>query len=173
MPPRNDTERLMMSVQGLPAEWFVEKEFLEGGRLRTEWREVYEHHVPTGAAIDEYLHGIQWVVDYYVGKPVDTMWYYPWHLPPLWCHLASATTWKPVLTEASEPLKPQEQLAIVLPMESWHLIRNSALRRAPALLPQFWPRKFGFMSLREVVGCGMRGRYTDSFARRLRFALKT
>jgi hypothetical protein len=43
--------------------------------------------------------------------------------------------------------RPQEQLAMVLPLESWGLIRDSGLRRLPALMPQMWPRKFGFVSL--------------------------
>ena len=176
MPPRSDAERLMMSVQGLPAQWFVEKEFLEGGRLRADWKEVYEHHVP-GGAIKEYLYGIQWVVNYYVGRPVDLMWYYPWHLPPLWTELAQeladSSTQEPVTIEAQEPLKPQEQLAIVLPMESWHLVRNAELRRAPALLPQFWPRRFGFMSLGKSWMWECEADIPILSPGRLRFALKT
>ena len=146
MPPRNDSERLMMSVQNLPVEWFVEKEFLDSGVLRADWRDVYMQHAP-GAAVAEYLYGIQWVVDYYVGRPVDKMWYYPWHLPPLWSELASSVPQEYNVVQLSEPLKPQEQLAIVLPMESWHLLRDKKLRRAPSILPQFWPTRFGFVSL--------------------------
>ena len=199
MPPRSDAERLMMSVQGLPAQWFVEKEFLEGGRLRTDWKEVYEHHVPVGA-VKEYLYGIQWVVNYYVGRPVDLMWYYPWHLPPLWSQLANSSKQVPLwsqladsskqvplwsqladsskqvpLAEAGvqEPLKPQEQLAIVLPMESWHLVRNADLRRAPALLPQFWPKRFGFMSLGKSWMWECEADIPILTPGRLRFALKT
>ena len=202
MPPRSDAERLMMSVQGLPAQWFVEKEFLEGGRLRADWKEVYEHHVP-GGAVREYLYGIQWVVNYYVGRPVDLMWYYPWHLPPLWSQLADSSKqvplWSqladsskqvplwlqlaqeladsskqvPVVIEAQEPLKPQEQLAIVLPMESWHLVRNAELRRAPALLPQFWPRRFSFMSLGKSWMWECEADIPILSPGRLRFALKT
>ena len=172
MPPRSDAERLMLSVQGLPAQWFVEKEFLEGGRLRADWREVYGHHVPA-AAVAEYLHGIQWVVDYYVGKSVDTMWYYPWHLPPTWLQLAECSTQEPIVIEAQEPLKPQEQLAIVLPMDSWHLVRSSELRRAPVLLPQFWPRAFGFMSLGKSWMWECEADIPILTPGRLRFALKT
>ena len=51
----------------------------------------------------------------------------------------------PILLEI--PLQPQEQLSIVLPLESWSLIRNPRLRGIPALAPAFWPRKFEFMSL--------------------------
>jgi len=172
MPPRTDAERLMMSVQALPTTWFVEKEFLEDGRLRADWREVYEHHAP-GLAVAEYLHGIQWVVDYYIGRPVDLMWYYPWHLPPLWSELAVTGAQEPIVIEAQEPLKPQEQLAIVLPMDSWHLVRNPALRRAPALLPQFWPSGFGFMSLGKSWMWECEADIPILTPGRLRFALKT
>jgi hypothetical protein len=199
MPPRSDAERLMMSVQGLPAQWFVEKEFLEQGALRADWKEVYEHHVP-GGAVREYLYGIQWVVNYYVGRPVDLMWYYPWHLPPLWTGLAESSKQEPLWTGlaesstqeplwtglaesstqeplclhlAQEPLKPQEQLAIVLPMDSWHLLRNAELRRAPALLPQFWPKRFGFMSLGKSWMWECEADIPILTPGRLRFALKT
>ena len=145
MPPRNDTERLMLSVQNLPVEWFVEKIFLDKGKLASNWRDIYHRHTPVDAC-SEYLYGIQWVVDYYVGKSVDTQWFYPWHLPPLWNDLVVAE-----LSVAERipqaPIQPKEQLALVLPMDSWHLIRDKKLRQAPALLPQFWPTRFGFMSM--------------------------
>ena len=146
MAARTDTERLMMSVQGLPIEWFVEKEFLDRGELSSDWQSVYHRHTPVEAC-SEYLHGIQWIVDYYIGKKVNMMWYYPWHLPPLWADL-SLYTQNMYEKEVEEPaLKPQEQLAIVLPMESWHLLRDPRLRRLPTLAPQFWPTKYGFMTL--------------------------
>ena len=145
MAPRNDTERLMMSVQNLPIEWFVEKEFIDKGQLAANWRDIYNRHTPVDAC-SEYLYGIQWIVNYYVGKPVNMMWFYPWHLPPMWCELSSM---HPVSVDISSeaPLQPQEQLALVLPMESWHLLRNKKLRKALVLVPQFWPTYFGFMSL--------------------------
>jgi 5'-3' exonuclease len=175
MPPRNDTERLMMSVQNLPVDWFVEREFLDRGALRADWKEVYEHHLHANA-VAEYLHGIQWVVDYYVGRQVDLLWYYPWHLPPLWSRLAAESSMQePLLAESSmqEPLKPQEQLAIVLPLESWHLVRNPTLRRVPNTLPQFWPNKFGFMSLGKSWMWECEADIPILSPGRLRFAVKT
>jgi 5'-3' exonuclease len=74
---------------------------------------------------------------------------------------------------AQEPLKPQEQLAIVLPMDSWHLLRNAELRRAPALLPQFWPKRFGFMSLGKSWMWECEADIPILTPGRLRFALKT
>jgi 5'-3' exonuclease len=88
--------------------------------------------------------------------------------------LAESSTQGPLwLQLAQEPLKPQEQLAIVLPMDSWHLLRNAELRRAPALLPQFWPKRFGFMSLGKSWMWECEADIPILTPGRLRFALKT
>jgi hypothetical protein len=39
-------------------------------------------------------------------------------------------------------VKPQEQLAMVLPLESYWLIRDKKLRELPKLAPQLWPSSF-------------------------------
>lgn len=146
MNPRNDTERMMEAVQKLPLEWFVEKEFLSSdGGLLTEWRDVYKVHAPMEAS-SEYIRGIQWILDYYCGKTVDFMWFYPWHLPPLWSDILMSPLFVSSTARTSVPIQPEEQLAMVLPMESWHLIRNRSLRQLPASLPQFWPSSFEFVS---------------------------
>ena len=41
----------------------------------------------------------------------------------------------------------QEQLAMVLPMDSWWLVRDSGLRGPPERLPAYWPKRFGFFSV--------------------------
>ena len=48
---------------------------------------------------------------------------------------------------AQTPLKAQEQLTLVLPLESWWLIRDPALKGVPERLPHFWPAEFGFSTL--------------------------
>jgi hypothetical protein len=53
----------------------------------------------------------------------------------------------PIELYVREEIKPQEQLAIVLPIESWHLLRNPVLRKLPSAMPHMWPRQFGFVSL--------------------------
>ena len=35
---------------------------------------------------------------------------------------------------------------MVLPLESWDLVRNPSLRKLPSLAPQFWPLEFSFFS---------------------------
>lgn len=145
MNPRNDTERLMQSVQILPIMWFEEKKFIDNGKLSVDWRGIYHSYTPP-EAVGAYLHGLQWILDYYSGKYVNTLWFYPWHLPPTWIDLVE-TSASAIVEEATFALKPQEQLALVLPMESWHLIRDKKLRKLPILLPQFWPHSFQFHTL--------------------------
>ena len=142
MNPRNDTERLMSPIQKLPLDWFKESIFLDG----KHWQEVYKSFVPE-EAVHEYMYGLQWIFDYYMGKDVNRFWFYPWHLPPLWKWLAETETFLPILVEEARPLIPEEQLALVLPMESWHLVQNKGLRMLPVVLPQYFPRAFGFETL--------------------------
>ena len=90
------------------------------------------------------------MVDYYAGKPVSMTWCYPWNVPPTWSDLRAWILKKDIATidapEVSSPVAPQEQLAMVLPLESWWLIRDSKLRGIPSAAPQFWPKQFGFFS---------------------------
>lgn len=128
---------------------------LEDGRswqLKKGWKRVYYDSwfkgVRMSDLVKEYYTGLNWVLNYYTGQaPVSYDWYYPWNLPALWVDLAgngatvagSRDGWKPALGERL--LKPQEQLAAVLPLESWWLVRDPAIRKLPALAPAFWPKK--------------------------------
>jgi 5'-3' exonuclease len=47
--------------------------------------------------------------------------------------------------EGGQP-KPQEQLSMVLPLESWWLIRDPALRSMPYKAPQYWPMSYKLFS---------------------------
>jgi hypothetical protein len=51
-------------------------------------------------------------------------------------HFENATGWKQA---AEEPIKAQEQLAMVLPYGSWWLIRDKELKTLPYKAPQYWP----------------------------------
>lgn len=144
MKARSEAEALMMPVQCLPLEWMEENRFLESGRLSPRWREIYD--LPS-EAVGEYLYGLQWIIRYYQGKPVNLHWFYPWHLAPLWETAAAAVVVAPVEVAAQGQIKPQEQLAMVLPLESWYLLRDPLLRTLPSKMPQFWPHSFGFVSL--------------------------
>jgi len=141
--------------EALPLAWDVEKILVGPRGLLADWRKSYWGWIhPEGfAAVDkicsEYVFGCQWVLDYYVGKEVNKFWLFPAWIPPLWSDLASFLE-KGLVFECSassvRPIQPEEQLAMVLPLESWDLVRTPALRRLPALAPQMWPKEFSFFS---------------------------
>jgi len=157
MPPKTDRERLMMHVEGLPLEWAAETAlWSKTGGLRPDWRTVYQRQwlkeAGAGQVCCDYMSGLQWIMYYYLGKPVSYSWYFPWNLPPLWSDLVEAFAAVPAGTplEApppSQPVAPQEQLAMVLPMDSWWLVRSTRLRGLPGRAPVFWPAGFGFFSV--------------------------
>lgn len=143
-PPRSESEKAMIPVQNLPHVWFVEKCLGTETELVDGWRDIYRKWTPVRAA-SYYRYGHQWILDYYMGRVVNTNWYFPWHLPPLMSDVLNGVYEEPVLA-TDEPPRPQEQLALVLPIESWHLIRDPSLRQLPVKIPQMWPSRFGFFS---------------------------
>ena len=147
----------------------VEQDFFGSSAITASlvpyWRRIYyENHVDRNssaltsrpASIKYYIEGLNWIRAYYLGEPVSYAWYYPYSLPPLWADLRdtqldnlnvttmTATT-DTVATNGSIPL-PQEQLALVLPLESWSLIREKTLRQLPMKIPQYWPSNYTLFS---------------------------
>lgn len=168
--PRTPAEQVMMPVQNLPLEWAAEKGMWNRstGGLEEDWREAYYSYRTPFTVTDgdvrgrclEWCRGLQWILDYYTGQaPVDREWMFAWSYPPLWRDLAitveSLDTLPSVSSDARLPLKPQEQLALVLPRESWWLIRDSGLVGLPSKAPVFWPSSFEFVSLgrRQLWEC--------------------
>ncbi len=154
-PPRNDRERAMVGVQNLPLEWAEEGAlWRRGAGLVRGWRGIYRGRWLRGAEAEqvcgEYMRGLQWILDYYLGRAVSYSWYFPWNVPPLWEELLAAFRARDgVALEApavTSPVAPAEQLAMVLPEASWRLVRDAKLRRLPALAPVYWPERFGFFS---------------------------
>jgi 5'-3' exonuclease len=151
------------ALSARPLEWSVEQEVLsikkdkEGKSiwsLQPWWINVYHEKWMGGVDIDVacayYIYGVQWIYDYYTGqKPVDLFWMYPSLLPPLWSDLYKFRNKPCVVARSSrkEPLKPQEQLALVLPFSSWALLRDKKLRELPFTYPQFWCKEFTFFSV--------------------------
>ena len=130
--------------------------------LRQGWQDVYHKQwlfCPSDSDVrkccEEYLVGLQWVLDYYTGqRQVNRTWYYPRLIPPLWCDISRFVQyWTPrePPAETEEPIKPEEQLAMVLPLQSWHHIPiKSTLRTLPSICPQFWPESFGFFTAGRI-----------------------
>ena len=145
----------MAEEEGLALKWDVEAGFLDGSKLKDDWKNIYWTFLHRSYNVDhvcqEYVKGFQWIIDYYTGKNVNTSWIFPSWLPPLWSDLAAFLDGQDIsleITDSGEPSPiPQEQLAMVLPLESWGLIRDPVLRRLPLIAPQMWPKTFGFVSV--------------------------
>jgi len=146
-------------LEGLPLEWNVEAALLVSGNVLSEkWRDVYWGWMNPSlghsyaftdrqTVCAEYFKGFQWVLDYYTGLPINTSWMFPYWIPPLWSDLSRSVCDEiPAISETSTEPTPQEQLTMVLPLQSWGLIRDPHLRRLPAIAPQMWPLSFSFFS---------------------------
>jgi len=143
----------MDASEGLPLEWKIERNMTNGKTMALNWRSQYWAFIHPQAdksvICSEYVYGVQWIIDYYTGKPVNLHWVFPSWIPPLWTDLAEWLAKKEFPKRAemyNAPIKPEEQLTMVLPLESWNLIENKNLKMVPLLAPQMWPKKFPFFS---------------------------
>jgi 5'-3' exonuclease len=119
--------------------------------LKKGWKSVY-NRLALGedsveqrkARVADFWQGWCWTLDYYQGRPVDLEWVYPAGYPPTWSDLVQHFSLPSSGQNgvAKLPLKPQEQLALVLPMRSWNLLLKTPYRNLPATIPQFWPQGF-------------------------------
>jgi len=135
----------------LPLKWNVEAELLEGTGLHAEWRKVYYRWMHPSVDIhrvcQEYVYGCQWILDYYTGKTsINVNWIFPYWIPPLWSDLSKYSGNEESSYDTSAAPTPEEQLAMVLPLASWGLIRDVGLKKAPIVFPQLWPSSFTFFS---------------------------
>ena len=137
----------------------VEEKVLGDGKggLRADWRECmlrewFGEGVSWSSICNDYTSGLQWILDYYTAqRAVAKTWIYPWSLPPAWSELSKNLDKEfqaPTVSEDS--IQPKEQLAMVLPLESWHLIRDKKLASMPTAYPHFWPKKYGFFSAGKI-----------------------
>ena len=119
--------------------------------LKKGWKSVYNRLALGEDSVEQrrlrvadFWQGWCWILDYYQGRPVDLEWVYPAGYPPTWSdlvqHFSLSLSGQNGL--AKLPLKPQEQLALVLPMRSWGLLLKTPYRNLPATIPQFWPQGF-------------------------------
>lgn len=103
---------------------------------------------------NEYLYGIQWIWAYYIGnQQICYNWCYSFSLPPLWEWIYNylSNYGLPhypgnIMVKATD-IKTVEQLALVLPLESWHLIPSCPERSLPKYAPQYYPSYFEFESI--------------------------
>lgn len=144
-------ELKMAPIYLLPCKWFVEKEIYNGDMIEG-WEEKYYETflIPNKEKIlSEYVYGLQWILDYYIGNAIDIDWYYPWMYTPLWKdvvrYLNKVTP--NIHYNTSEYIEPEQQLALVLPKQSYNLIENVNYKKFITLYPQYYPDTFGFHSL--------------------------
>ena len=81
-------------------------------------------------------------------------WFYPYSVPPLWEWLSGFLKVLPLplfpnaVRVKAEDIRPVEQLALVLPLESWELVPTGTKERMlPRLAPWFYPEAFSFESV--------------------------
>jgi len=160
--PKNDNEWKLLPIQNLPIEWADEDRLWDKNVLLDGWKSQYYTETPSLVSESditvrcrEYCMGLQWIIDYYTGQGVPSHlsqeWMYAWTYPPLWSDLLEYVKSQSNLpsppVQLGNPLQPQEQLSLVLPLESWGLIRSLYLKNLPQKVPAFWPTTFKFMSL--------------------------
>jgi len=133
-----------------------EEAFLLRGKdtLVPGWQKLYQIFFPCqerSRICSEYLYGIQWNWAYYTGRYENVCfnWYYPFTLPPLWSWLCEETCplFPGTIQVRVTDIRPVEQLAAVLPLESWGLIPPCPERSLPLLAPYWFPSSFSFHSV--------------------------
>ena len=148
----NIETELKLGENNWPLAHIEESVLLDRKQLCIGWQEKYAQFL-SGSKEEicrEYLLGIQWIWSYYTGNDVCFNWYYPHNLPPLWEWICSYLSTHPIPTLEIHirgcDIKPVEQLALVLPLESWSLLPLS-LRSLPFFAPQYYPHTFSFDSI--------------------------
>ena len=122
-------------------------------QLKDEWRTVYDKEALGGSnpadAAKVYVEALCWTFAYYRGEQVDMHWFYPWHLPP---RCETVLKWLesnqtlPIPSLKRDQIKPLEQLAMVLPQSSFHLLPTE-FSQLPTQYPYAWPTKWPLFSL--------------------------
>jgi 5'-3' exonuclease len=148
---KSEYEQKMGQTMSLPCKWYVEKEFYNNG-LKQDWQNIYYAkflHNDKKEIIDEYLKGLQWILDYYNGAEIEYDWYYPYMYTPLWKDIYDSISIdkERFSYDIQNALEPEQQLVLVLPIESYNLIQNPSYKTFPSRFPQYYPSKFGVDSL--------------------------
>lgn len=146
---KDPVDRALFLYNAEPRHWGADAALVRRGAdgrwaLVEGWETHYDRLALLGVdpahAACEYLRALAWTLAYYLGRPVDMEWYYalpnPPRVPTLLTVLVPELLVAPATTRP--PLRPIEQLAMVLPATSFHLLPPE-LRRLDALLPHAWP----------------------------------
>lgn len=63
----------------------------------------------------QYVYGLQWVVDYYSGKPINTDWWYPYEYAPLLAELAQQEIRLPIVPQPTGIRNVIDNMLLVIP----------------------------------------------------------
>jgi 5'-3' exoribonuclease 1 len=121
--------------------------------LKPNWTEIYDTHALWGSdqekAAEYYIESLTWTLGYYSGQDVDRLWFYPWPLPPRHSSILDALNKLTTLPSSYKTpqifIEPKEQLAMVLPSSSFHLL-PSEYKKLLSLYPMYWPTAWGTYS---------------------------
>ena len=147
----------------LPLKEQAEAPLIDGSgdrlHLRPDWQPRYSRLALGDSSVEliktrvaDFWRGWCWILDYYQGLPVDLEWVYPAGYPPTWRDLCSYFILPDPECRLLVPLKPKEQLALVLPLSSWGLLIKTEFRNLPGTLPQYWPQGFALETFGKRFG---------------------
>lgn len=157
---KDDSERKKAQLNNYPIYMRIKKNSAEARiDIRNpdhQWRRRYYketmHMQPTQSNIDEvcfkYLQGLVWVLTYYYKGCDSWSWYYPHHHAPsiydLNNFIANPEKWKSLKLVKGKPYKPFEQLMLVLPFKSRHLLPKGArsLMTSQSPIAQYYPEQY-------------------------------
>ena len=152
---KDPVDQALARHNDLPVSWAAERIFITPtGQLRNDWATLYDAKALLGANPADvtyaYFQSLAWNLAYYAGEPVDMTWYYAWALPPRIQSIQEGLESIQILPcprpSASTPaLQPQEQLAMVLPICSFHLLPKR-FHGLPHKYPYAWPSQWSVYS---------------------------
>lgn len=140
--PKHKEKELNIDVKNEDKNW--RNRYYKSAFLFEPTRENKDH------ACFKYVQGLVWVLTYYYKGCTSWNWYYPWHNAPIISDVHSFITnpskWKSLKLDHGSPYKPFEQLMIVLPPESSHLLPKSyqKLVHRGSPIEQYYPEDVQF-----------------------------
>ena len=102
--------------------------------------------IPVKTVCEEYIFGVQWVLDYYTSGIPSWQWNYPWHYSPFLSDVAEVMkTYKNRKYADDQPFTPFQQLMTVLPEKSSKLLPKpiaNLMKESSPTLGQYFPAEF-------------------------------
>lgn len=142
-----DQEETMLQTRINATHYFEDNLVQASGGNLVKYKELYhEEYFPNendlNNAVHEYLRGLWWVLLYYTRGMPDWTWYYPYtHAPFISDCIPALATVQFEFKKYTKPLHPLEQLALVLPPQSFHLLPKK-LQSLPKKIPEEYPTEY-------------------------------